>query len=271
MSELSVFDFRNHSVRVVVNDPINPLFVAKDVASALGYKVPEQAIRDRCKGEVKHCPLTTKGGKQKIRVIAEPDLYRLIFGSKLKSAIQFQDWVFEQVLPAIRKTGEYKTPYKVNPNDNLSLEQADTLRDLLKDTAEKLPKAAKAKFMIQGWSKLKSHFGVSYRDIPQGEYVEAVSIVSRHVSEALQGEYLPKQNKQNNQMFHGLKDGRYLLYIEDGHTHIRDIQDKSIVDARFTHTLRHNFKTLAKQLWLLSGEQKESVIDLPMENLPHVN
>lgn len=56
--------------------------------------------------------------------------------------------------------------------------------------------------MIGGWSKLKSHFGVSYRQIPQAEYAEALSIVSRHAVEALEGELLPREEtpklKQDN-------------------------------------------------------------------------
>ncbi|MBV7434476.1 phage antirepressor N-terminal domain-containing protein [Cardiobacteriaceae bacterium TAE3-ERU3] len=86
--------------------------------------------------------------------------------------------------------------YSVNPSDTLTLEQGDALRDMLRETAEKLPKASQGKFMVQGWSKLKAHFGVKYRDIPQSEYAEALSIISRHSVEALHGELLPRQENQ---------------------------------------------------------------------------
>ena len=71
--------------------------VGKDVAVALGYKNPRDAIRTKCKGVVKHDSL--KEGGYSISLILEPDIYRLIFGSKLDSAEKFQDWVFNEVLP----------------------------------------------------------------------------------------------------------------------------------------------------------------------------
>ena len=98
--------FEENAVRIIP-DAEKPLFVAKDVALALGYKEPEVAVRTHCKGGANYTPLSTKGGQQEIRVIDEPDVYRLIFGSKLESAKRFQDWVFEEVLPAIRKSGGY--------------------------------------------------------------------------------------------------------------------------------------------------------------------
>ena len=87
-----------------VNDKV--LFCGKDVATALGYKDPAQAIRDFCKGVV---ILTTpsKGGPQRMKFIPESDIYRLVMRSKLPEAEKFQDWVCEEVLPQIRRTGGY--------------------------------------------------------------------------------------------------------------------------------------------------------------------
>lgn len=74
----------------------------------MGYADTVNAIKKHCKGVAKHHLISDSLGRtQNVRVIYEPDVYRLIFGSKLKSAIQFQDWVFEQVLPQIRQTGQY--------------------------------------------------------------------------------------------------------------------------------------------------------------------
>lgn len=101
---------------------------------------------------------------------------------------EFAVWCDEQ----IEKIIYGKTiPYTVNPADTLTLEQGDTLRNMLKDTVVKLPKDKQASFMVKGWSKLRSHFKVGYRQIPQSEYPEALSIVSRHIVEALEGELLP--------------------------------------------------------------------------------
>ena len=107
--QLITFNFENNNVRIFQDENGQPLFVAKDVATILGYKDTVSAIKQFCKGVVKHHPLVTNGGSQNVRVIYEPDLYRLTFGSKLESAVRFQNWVFEEVLPTIRKTGQYQT------------------------------------------------------------------------------------------------------------------------------------------------------------------
>lgn len=92
----------------IKNGNVNrPLFVAQDVAITLGYKDPRDAIRKYCKGAPQYELVQTDGGTQRLRVITEPDMYRMVFGSTLDSAVRFQDWIFEQVLPSIRKTGEY--------------------------------------------------------------------------------------------------------------------------------------------------------------------
>lgn len=85
------------------------LFCGKDVATALGYKNTKDALARHCKGVAKHYPLQTAGGAQQVRFITEGDLYRLIASSKLPSAQKFESWVFDEVLPAIRRHGVYAT------------------------------------------------------------------------------------------------------------------------------------------------------------------
>lgn len=76
-----------------------------------------------------------------------------------------------------------KTPYAIAPNQTLSAEQADTLRNLITEYAQTLTKDQQAAFIIKAWSKLKKHFGVSYRQIPHSEYTEALSMIGRHIAE----------------------------------------------------------------------------------------
>lgn len=83
------------------------LFCGKDVAASLGYKNTNDAMKKHCKGVAKRYPLQTAGGMQEFVFITEPDLYRLITHSKLPTAEKFESWVFEEVLPAIRRTGGY--------------------------------------------------------------------------------------------------------------------------------------------------------------------
>ncbi|AEA14315.1 MULTISPECIES: phage antirepressor KilAC domain-containing protein [Bacillus] len=90
-------------------------FPATDVAKVLGYTNPHKAIRDHCKQEgVNETLVPTNSGKQMKKFINEPNLYRLIAKSKLPQAEQFEKWVFEEVLPSIRKHGAYMTPHTIN-------------------------------------------------------------------------------------------------------------------------------------------------------------
>ena len=107
----SVFAFHNHSVRIIVRDG-EPWFVASDVATALGYRDASNAARhlkDQQKGTHN---LSTLGGDQKVTVITESGLYKLVLRSRKPEAEEFSDWVTGEVLPTIRKTGRYEAPGK---------------------------------------------------------------------------------------------------------------------------------------------------------------
>ena len=99
------------------NDKI--LFAGSDVAKALGYNNPPDALRRHCKGIVKRDTLTS-GGQQTILYIPEGDVYRLIIASKLPAADRFEQWVFEEVLPSIRKHGAYVTDELLANGDKLN-------------------------------------------------------------------------------------------------------------------------------------------------------
>lgn len=94
------------TIRTVEQDG-KVMFCGKDVATALGYANTKDALAKHCKGVANRYPLKTDGGTQKFRFITEGDLYRLIASSKLPSAQKFESWVFDEVLPAIRKQGAY--------------------------------------------------------------------------------------------------------------------------------------------------------------------
>lgn len=107
---LSVFKFEEATtIRTVTIDNVT-WFAGKDVTQVLGYTNPSKAMHDHCKGVTKCYPLQTAGGKQEIRIISEADVMRLICSSKLPAAQKFEQWVFEEVLPSIRKTGKYAAP-----------------------------------------------------------------------------------------------------------------------------------------------------------------
>lgn len=94
-------------IRTAMDEKGNPLFSLRDITNALGLTT-QSHLKDRLnpKGVRTMHPLTN-GGRQQMDFINEPNLYRCIFQSRKKSAIQFQDWIFEEVLPSIRNNGGY--------------------------------------------------------------------------------------------------------------------------------------------------------------------
>ena len=105
-NDIKIFENSEFGQIRTINHNNKPYFIAKDVATALGYKSPKDAISYHCKGAVSH-RLLTNGGNQDIKIIPEGDVYKLIMKSQLPLAEKFQDWVCNEVLPTIRETGGY--------------------------------------------------------------------------------------------------------------------------------------------------------------------
>lgn len=93
-------------VRILYEDG-KPLFCGADVCKALGYKNQSKALNDHCRGVTKRYLTDNLGRKQQANFLPEGDLYRLITHSKLPSAEKFEHWVFDEVLPTLRQTGQY--------------------------------------------------------------------------------------------------------------------------------------------------------------------
>lgn len=117
MNNLQIFNNKQFGqVRMVEIDG-KPFFVAKDIALCLGYKDTTNAVKQHCRWVVKH-HLGVVTGKKKdgtdaiqtveMNVIPEGDMYRLITNSELPLAAKFESWIFDEVLPTIRKTGTYQ-------------------------------------------------------------------------------------------------------------------------------------------------------------------
>lgn len=85
------------------------MFKAKEVAAMLGYKDTVNAVKQHCRGVVKH-HLPSKSGNQEYSLIPESDVWRLIIRSKLPQAEAIERWIMDDVLPSIRKTGTYSVP-----------------------------------------------------------------------------------------------------------------------------------------------------------------
>ena len=124
MSELAVFSFEKFSVRTL-GTAETPLFVAIDVAAALGYQRARDAVSQHCDpDDIIKAEIETKGGRQTVNCVNESGLYALIFGSKLENAKRFKRWVTNEVLPAIRKQGHYECPIAtITPSQQLQLRE----------------------------------------------------------------------------------------------------------------------------------------------------
>ncbi|MEY3222216.1 MAG: hypothetical protein RLZZ203_1072 [Cyanobacteriota bacterium] len=105
MNNISVFEFESNELEIVVIDG-QPWFNASQVAKALGYANPSKALQDNVSAKYNQQLDLGRRGKKPI-FISEPGLYQLVMRSSLPNAEKFQDWVFEEVLPNIRKTGSY--------------------------------------------------------------------------------------------------------------------------------------------------------------------
>lgn len=118
----SIFNFNNRSVRVALDVNGQPLFCLTDVCKVMhisrssdllqvskGYVKNETPKRQGALNPtgVHKIRISTNGGMQELAFINEENLYRVIFRSNKKEALNFQNWVFAEVLPSIRKTGSY--------------------------------------------------------------------------------------------------------------------------------------------------------------------
>lgn len=105
---LQIFTHEEFSAVRTLTENDAVLFCGSDVTKVLGYSNSRDALARHCKGVVKRS-VVTSGGRQELSFITEGDLFRLIVHSKLPAAQKFERWIFEEVLPSIRKHGAYMT------------------------------------------------------------------------------------------------------------------------------------------------------------------
>ena len=155
MSIPACFSFENAQLRTLGTADA-PLFVAIDVAKALGYSQPAKSVNDRVDPEdLIKSEIETKGGRQTVNCVNESGLYALIFGSKLESAKRFKRWVTSEVLPAIRKTGRYEAQETITPAEQRAIQVAVAAR--AKKTAanyQTIYRAIKAHYQIARYDQL---------------------------------------------------------------------------------------------------------------------
>ena len=156
MSIPACFSFENSQVRTL-GTPDLPLFVAIDVASALGFQKPSNAVSQHVDSEdlIKQEITDKLGRAQTINCVNESGLYALIFGSKLESAKRFKRWVTSEVLPAIRKTGRYEAQETITPAEQRAIQREVAIRaHKTASNYRTIYRAIKARYQIARYDQL---------------------------------------------------------------------------------------------------------------------
>src|SRR5690625_4422499 len=167
MNELEIFNHEQFGRLEVLIVNGKEHFPANDIARKLEYKNPSDAVNRHCRSEgVVFHEVLTRGGKQSKKFITEGNLYRLITNSEMPQAEQFESWVFDEVLPSIRKHGAYMTPEKIeevllSPDTIIQLatnlkEEQQKRREAEKENQELKPKATYHDLVLQSETLLST-------------------------------------------------------------------------------------------------------------------
>ena len=202
MNELiQTFNFGVNEVRTAIKDNGDVYFCLKDIATVLGIQDTQTKNFNLDEKGVEKIPTPTKGGIQNIIFVNEPNLYRVIFRSNKAEARQFQDWVFNEVLPTIRKTGSYNT----KPTELTAKEKVECLNILMSTFGGVLSKEAKETILVTTSENLLG-LDLGYRPQVQKTYT------ATQIGEQL-GISSNKVGKLANA--HNLKTEKYGMYVLD--------------------------------------------------------
>lgn len=140
------------------------LFPATECARMLGYSQPGNAVRTHCHGGVKRTVIDSKGRKQIANFIPEGDLWRLIIRSRLPAAQKFEKWLFDEVLPEIRRTGGYRArpaadlPHQWMGRGCIRIDEAARLLGVKKEKIKELFRGRPTVYMNGiDWETLRNH------------------------------------------------------------------------------------------------------------------
>ena len=171
MNQVQHFNFNQSQVRVEMHNG-EPLFCLTDVAQILEIQNTKSSRFNLKEDGVHKMYLTDKLGRnQEATFISEPNLYRVIFRSNKAEAIKFQDWIFEEVIPTIRKTGGYQA--KSTPSVKDQLPTRDELIQVIYMLGDRL-----REIHGWGWGNFDDHLSGKFNKTPrESTYGELVSII----------------------------------------------------------------------------------------------
>lgn len=209
------FDFESHEVRVITIDS-NPWFCLRDMCDVLELDKNRPVSRFRFNNEgVAQYATPSAGGAQSMFYINEGNVFRLIARSKKPQAIQFERWMFDEVLPAIRKHGRYEdTCSKMTTliDQTIGTTGFQCLKGIVDGKIARLPRENRRGAKIHLWQQLHKAFSVvSAEDIPIESMSDARNFVAAY---ALEGEYIA--NKPEKGIFFDDMQA-YSVYVLIGH------------------------------------------------------
>lgn len=207
------------NIRVIMSDNDEILFCGSDIAKALCYKRPNDAISLHCRYTEKRSIPHPQSSNKNIEMIfiKEGDVYRLISHSKLKSAENFERWIFDEVLPTIRKTGGYVAndelfvetylPFAEKPVKELFKLQLLTIRQL----NEKLDITTKE--LTETKKELTIANDTIEENRPKVEFAEHVSKSADSIDISTFAKLLHDKNNNvgRNKFYKWLRQNKYLM------------------------------------------------------------
>jgi prophage antirepressor-like protein len=174
---IQVFNFKTNAVRTLLQDN-EPWFVATDVCTVLEISNNRHAVSRLDEDERRVAISDTFTGEKEVTIINESGLYSLILTSRKPQAKAFKKWITSEVLPAIRKTGQYIDPSAMNAllaNEPLTPAQTHQIRQAINKRLKPNFKAAGGAYLYQ---KLRNEFQVKfYTEIRRGDFTAALALV----------------------------------------------------------------------------------------------
>lgn len=207
MNELMIFNNPEFGEIRTIEEDGKVLFCGSDVAKALGYKNPTKAIADHCKGTVERRTNDSLGRQQNMKFIPEGDIYRLAAKSELPGAERFESWIFDEVLPSIRRNGGYIANQEELSPEELMAKALKVAEKTLADrearlsalTVENQIMAPKADYFDQLVDRnLLTNFRETAKqlEIPPKKFV-AFLLEKKYIYRDKKGKLLPYEKKNN--------------------------------------------------------------------------
>ena len=218
MNKIQIFQNQEFgAIRTLSNEQGEPMFCAKDVAEALGYKLARKAVQDHVDRDdvLKRNLIDSLGRKQQAIFINESGLYSLILSSKLESARRFKHWVTSEVLPSIRKQGGYMMVRPDESNEVILARALQIMQDALQRRDEQIaqlqPKADYADHVLDSIScftvtQIAKELGMTGHDLN-------MLLCSHKIQYPQSGQYLLYANYARQGL---AKNRNYQYYTADG-------------------------------------------------------